>query len=252
VTITQKIMNSNEKSDYRASHQASGAWYDDTLKASPDDACISDWHERILPIVLKKYFPTGVGNYLDFACGTARITSQIAPSCKHATGVDISASMLEVARKKVPNATFVEADLTKHPISIEPVDLASTFRFVGNAQDALRIDALRAINRQMRPGGLLLLNNHRNPNVPFRIVLRLTGAKMDLDLTNAKLRSILEQTGFSVVESWHFGSWIYRSSLFAKPHLWTPERLAKNEARTSAKFFERFAFDTVFIAKKVN
>jgi SAM-dependent methyltransferase len=243
-------MNANEKSDYRSSHQASGAWYDDTLKASADDASISNWHERILPIVLKKYFPNGIERYLDFACGTGRITSQIAPASKKATGVDISASMLEVARTKVKDAVFVEADLTKNELPIEPVDLATTFRFVGNAQDALRVEGLRAIHRYVRPGGFLLINNHRNPNVPFRIMQRLSGAKMDLDLTSSKMRQLLAQTGFEIVDSWHFGAWIYRSSLFSNPALWTPKRLALNEKRTSAKFFERFAFDTVYIARK--
>lgn len=48
---------------------------------------------------------------LDAGCGTGRHLAPLLQSGAHATGLDFSAGMLEVARRKVPAARLVQADL---------------------------------------------------------------------------------------------------------------------------------------------
>ena len=86
--------------DYRASHLAKGGQYDASLAESPFDAYMSAWERKHLPNLLRRFYPAGPQRYLDFACGTGRITEQVAPLAKQSTGVDISPTMIEEARKK--------------------------------------------------------------------------------------------------------------------------------------------------------
>jgi ubiquinone/menaquinone biosynthesis C-methylase UbiE len=50
---------------------------------------------------------------LDAACGTGKYALEFSRAGAKVTGVDLSAGMLAVAREKVPNATFLKADLNK-------------------------------------------------------------------------------------------------------------------------------------------
>ena len=55
---------------------------------------------------------------LDFACGTGRITEFLEDKVNYSTGVDVSESMLKIARKKLKLTKIIKADLTKKNILI--------------------------------------------------------------------------------------------------------------------------------------
>ena len=94
---------SEDNQDYRSSHLQSGASYDSNLAGSPFDNYMAVWEKKHLQQILKATFPGGIGRYLDFACGTGRITEQIAPSVQQSTAVDISETMMaeEIGRAHV-------------------------------------------------------------------------------------------------------------------------------------------------------
>lgn len=50
---------------------------------------------------------------VEIGCGTGKNSAWIAPRCRSLTGLDLSPAMLEHARRTVPGAHFVEADLTQ-------------------------------------------------------------------------------------------------------------------------------------------
>ncbi len=101
-------------------------------------------------------------DYLDFACGSGRALAFVEPYVNSATGVDVSESMLEIARSKVTRAHLLCADITADGSSIDcKYDLITAFRFLLNSSSSLRRAALKALagrlrNRESR----LILNNH--------------------------------------------------------------------------------------------
>src|SRR5436305_1241925 len=99
--------------DYRNSHTSKGGVYDETLRASPLDAYMDRLEEHYLLQALHRLFPNSVPRYLDFACGTGRITKRVERHAVKSCGVDISDSMLDVARQKCRATRFFCADLTK-------------------------------------------------------------------------------------------------------------------------------------------
>jgi predicted TPR repeat methyltransferase len=138
--------------------------------------------------------------YLDFACGTGRVLSFVGPMFDSAVGVDVSESMLAVARETCPFDT-INTDLTVNSI-FEPAsfDLITAFRFFPNAEPALRQDAMQALSRLLAPGGLMIFNNHQNAAssvVRAHQVLRrtipwtpLAHAEVERLLTAARLRTV--------------------------------------------------------------
>ena len=60
--------------------------------------------------LIKKYKKSPGNKLLDVACGTGTHLFYLQNEF-HCTGIDINAEMLEIARKKVRNATFIQADM---------------------------------------------------------------------------------------------------------------------------------------------
>jgi len=117
---------------------------------------------------------------LDFACGTGRVLALLSPRVDSAVGVDVSESMLEVARELSPDAEILHADITRESVLADRrFDLITAFRFFPNAEPALREDVMHELAGQLTRDGILVLNNH----------LRCSGTKMRLRRLVRRFRS---------------------------------------------------------------
>lgn len=236
--------------DYRSSHLEVGGRYDAKLAESPFDAYMSAWERKHLGGIIKRFYPNGPARYLDFACGTGRITEQIAPLAQTSVAVDISPTMIEEARKKCPKTQFHLGDLTQTDPDLGQFDLISSFRFFGNAQDELREGALKAIMRRLKTGGHLLINSHRNPRALYAVLDRLTGGPANvMDLHLPKLRALLDRHGLDIVWLQPIAVWMYRSRLMLNTRP-DEQRALANEARFSSASFAPIAPDVIVVARK--
>lgn len=234
--------------DYRHSHLQRGGSYDATLAASPFDAYMTQLEREYLLSTVPSLFPAARPRYLDFACGTGRITQTVAPLTAEAIGVDLSPSMLQEARRKCPSVRFVETDLTRADIDLGSFDLITSFRFFGNAQDELRMAVLRTLNRLLREGGYLIINSHRNPHSIAATMLRLAGVDEGLDLHYFKLKRLLREHGFEVARTRPIGAWMYRSRVMAADP--NAQRTKRLEGLFNHSMFTAFAPDAVVVARK--
>lgn len=235
---------------YRASHLDKGLDYDRQLSRRAFDrymtSCEADVLRRIIPRLLDGIVPT----YLDFACGTGRITKIVRPLVGTAFGADVSASMVEAARSSVPSASFHVVDLTRDPSPIPQVDLVTAFRFFGNAEDELRHEALRVIHTQLRGGGYLILNAHRNPIAISNLLKQVRGKEVVENLTHSKMRRLLRAHGFSVCKIIGIAGWVIRGRYATNAVLET--RTATVLERISRILVPaRFCPDAVFVAQKL-
>ncbi|MFH1921976.1 MAG: class I SAM-dependent methyltransferase [Planctomycetota bacterium] len=101
-------------------------------------------------------------DYLDFAAGTGRIISFMEEKVDAATGIEISQSMLDVARTKVKKVRLICADITVPGTPVEgKYDLITAFRFMLNAEPSLRVAALKALAARLKgKNSCLVFNNH--------------------------------------------------------------------------------------------
>jgi SAM-dependent methyltransferase len=238
-----------QSADYRNSHQHRGAHYDETIFSSPFDAYMDRWEAHHLAQVLSRLFPKQIPRYLDFACGTGRITQRIEARAGESVGVDVSETMLAAARGKSRSTRFVCADLTRDDVDLGLFDLVTSFRFFGNAQNDLRSDVLAAIHRRLLPGGYLIINSHRNPHSFLGFAGRSTAEVREMDLTHARLKALLHQHGFEIAYQRAIGFWIFRFKLT------TAEALASAWAGRLERMFQHSWFapyspDALVIARK--
>ena len=235
--------------DYRSSHTNRGGKYDASLATDKFDAYMTFWEARHATAMLREVLPQGVDRYLDFACGTGRLTQVIAPLAREVVGVDVSETMLAAAGPKLPHARFVKADLTREDINIGQFDLVSSFRFFGNADPPLRSAVLKELNRRIRPGGYLLVNNHRNPLALMNILAALQGQSIDVDLTHRRFCRLLRDAGFEPVLVCPIAVWQFRHALAASAGQRT-DREAQLERRFGNAAWAHIAPDSVILARK--
>lgn len=139
-----------------------------------------------------------------------------------ATGVDPARGMLELARRKVKNADFIEAPATDLPLEDGAADMLSISYGIRNVLD---VDgALREFHRVLEPGGHLLILEFMSPARPGPMdrlgrfymsrVLPKVGAFISRDpeaysylpesiqgfLTSQALVEKLEAAGFAIVQ----------------------------------------------------
>jgi SAM-dependent methyltransferase len=234
--------------DYRQTHLAKGDTYDATIAALPFDAYMAKFEAEYLREIVP-HLTQGSGRYLDFACGTGRITSIVAPLVGESIGVDISESMLTAARAKCPDTRFICADIARDAVDLGQFDLVTSFRFFGNAQDELRSAALRAISGLVRSGGHLVINSHRNPHAIGSLLQGAAGRTHGMDLTYWKIARMLRDQGLRIVSVRSIGFWVMRARLR------TDRALNSRAGRIAERAFQHrfwapFAPDCVLVARK--
>jgi SAM-dependent methyltransferase len=190
--------------DYTESHTAprKGEEYD---REAASGATAFYWHNferRQLEAIFSRLREEGRSRMLDFACGTGRILDVAAPFFPDCVGIDVSDSMLERARKKVPGARLIRANITRDKIDIGTFDVITLFRFVLNADPELRNDVLGWLHGVMRPGGALVLNNHRSATsirgFLYRGVYAVGRRNRKHVLHESDLARLLEENGFTI------------------------------------------------------
>jgi SAM-dependent methyltransferase len=237
------------RADYRSSHLGDGTEYDRALAHGDFNSYMTDVEGRLLRSLVPRLFGGRPFSYVDFACGTGRITRVVEPLAEVAYGIDVSAAMLAEARRKCVRTTFIEHDLTRRPLALPPVQLVSAFRFMGCAQDELRVEALSAISRLLVPGGYLVVNNHKNAWAPRHTLPVLRGRPPIGDLSYLGLRRHLERAGMRVVRSYGIGVWVVRAAL-DRPAMLFSRRARALERLSNVPFLAPFAPDIVVLARK--
>jgi len=103
--------------------------------------------------------------YIDFACGTGRITSFIEPFVDVSIGIDVSGAMMKEAREKLRKTELLNLDILANDPGqkiLEDADLITAFRFVLNAEPDLRAKALTKLSGFLGREGILVFNVHGN------------------------------------------------------------------------------------------
>lgn len=115
---------------------------------APPDAAMAAFYTRVAG---------GAGRRcLELACGTGRLTGPVAASGASVTGLDLSATMLDAARARVPGARFVAADMRMFDLG----ERFDTVFIAANSLLHLSTEAdfagfFAAVARHLLPGGRL-------------------------------------------------------------------------------------------------
>jgi SAM-dependent methyltransferase len=93
---------------------------------------------------------------LDLGCGAGIPMTATLAAGRTMTGVDISATQIELARANVPAATFVHADLTTLELPADSFDGVVAFYSLTHVPRAEHATLFGRIRSWLRPGGIFL------------------------------------------------------------------------------------------------
>ena len=194
--------------DYRYSHTCikKGYQYDKRFNCFKWRKYLWECEQHALDDILKKHFPSQPIRYLDFACGTGRILQFMKERVDSCTGVDISESMLNACREKLPAEEIAQADITRNDILGERVfDLITAFRFFPNAQNSLRVEAIDVLTKHLAPDGLLVFNNHRNTSSTLFTLGRMINSDIP-SMSNTEVNCLAVAAGLKIVDVYPIGA----------------------------------------------
>ena len=92
---------------------------------------------------------------LDLGCGTGRDIGALTRSGYEVVGADLSAGMLEQARREHPEAELIEASLYELPLKNESLDGVCSAATLLHVPHERLPQALGEIHRVLRPGGVV-------------------------------------------------------------------------------------------------
>ena len=117
---------------------------------------------------------------------------------RRVTGVDISARQIELARAAVPEATFVQADMTALDLAPASLDAVVAFYSLTHVPRADLPQLLAAVRRWLRPGGILIASMGAQ-EAPDAVEPDWLGAPMFFSHHGAKKnRAMVRHAGFEL------------------------------------------------------
>jgi SAM-dependent methyltransferase len=238
---------------YRESHKyrGKGDEYEAYYAGDTWEKFLWSREQEIILRILDKYLAGREIHLLDFACGTGRITSLLESKVTKSIGVDVSGSMLAIARRKLKRTEIIEADITAENIlKGRKFNLITAFRFFLNAEPELRSLAIKALVELLDEDGYLVFNNHHSLGSPWiRLLyarhLRKNPEGMFNVMSINEMKAIAEGVGMEMVE-------IYPAGFFHPPKVPVSYRLnrAIDNLASRLKFLNRFSESPIAVCRR--
>lgn len=187
--------------------------------------------------------------HLDFACGTGRIISFVENFTKESTGIDISESMLSVAKKKITKAKLLVGDISDNQdICVTTYSVITTFRFFLNAEPPLRKRVMEFLSARLDGSEARLIFNIQGNKHSLRhlaIKWRTKKGERINEMSYIEVRQLVEESGLEI-ESWHgFGvvpPFLHRSLLGSLMRI-------VDRMFTKLPFMKLVSYDLLFVCR---
>ena len=199
-----KPLNKKEwnKYEYTNSHFHKGKDYHERFDLLPGRKIIWEIEKKILD---KFLFNLENIDHLDFAGGTGRISEYLKNKCKIQYLIDSSEKMIGHAQKILNNVTFINKDFKEIDNLNNKFDLVTAFRFFPNAEPHLRDLAMKFISLQLKNGGYLIINNHKNFwSIPL-FFQRLTFRSNGFGMTHKEIKLITNKYNLKIIDYYSCG-----------------------------------------------
>lgn len=100
------------------------------------------------------------GPIADIGCGPGHVTAHLAGLGADVVGIDLSSSMIEIARRDHPELTFEVASMTDLPQADDSMAAAVLQYSIIHLTPSDRLRAFEEMTRVLRPGGIALISFH--------------------------------------------------------------------------------------------
>ena len=117
-----------------------------------------------LNLITERLAPSS--NILDVGCGAGIPVAQHLAETFSLTGIDISSNMIALAKKNVPTASFITADVMATEFPAGSFDAIVSFYAIFHIPRQEHLNLFRRFAQWLRPGGLLLFTIARKDDGP--------------------------------------------------------------------------------------
>lgn len=160
---------------------------------------------RLLDLVRRRLGDPARVRALDVGCGTGAFDALLLGRLGALEGVDLSATMVDEARRRNPGVTYHVGDAKRLPAADGAFDLAFAICILHHVPPAERDVVVSELRRAIRPGGLVVVMEHN----PLNPLTRLAVARCEFDEDAALLgrnetRRRLHGGGLRTIESRYF------------------------------------------------
>jgi SAM-dependent methyltransferase len=138
-------------SEFAAFAEVERAGWTDTARATGYVDLFAAASDQVIEPLLNVVDPKPGEMALDLCCGQGNVAEALVTRGCNVIGADFSQAMLEFARQRLPNVTFIEADAQKLPFDDCAFDFVLSNFGVCHVPDQRR--ALAEARRVLRPGG---------------------------------------------------------------------------------------------------
>jgi ubiquinone/menaquinone biosynthesis C-methylase UbiE len=176
----------------------------DEVASSYDNQHKEDLIRQDLDIFLQ--YLSKSAKVLDFGCGPGRDGEYFALQDIEVTFLDISPQMLAIARKKVPSATFIEADMTEVELPGEEYDGIWANASLLHLTKVEIPSVLEKIFSSLKPGGVFFVSLKEGEGEKEETTTRFQNtdrpvARFFAFYSYQEIRTLLENVGFTVIET---------------------------------------------------
>ncbi len=167
--------------------------------------------------------------YLDFACGTGRVAEYLEHSFEKSYGFDISADMIETARKKVKKTDLSVKNILRDDVTqfLNTFDVITCFRFFLNAEPELKVTVLRALVPLLRDSGCLVFNVHQHSRSLNYVIEKIRHVftrhphgKPGNWMSMSEIRSLVQDSGLTIVETYSYAFLPHALAKYISPRIW--------------------------------
>ena len=155
------IKNPNPNQNNKTSWGNVAGWYDDLLEKSPD----SYQEKVILPNLLRIIDPKPGQKILDIACGQGYFSRVLAKNGAQVTGCDISAELIDIAKKNSPKEIIYFVAPADKIVTDEKFDTAVIVLAIQNIED-MRAAFIESARLLKTGGRLVMVMNHPIFRIP--------------------------------------------------------------------------------------
>lgn len=186
--------------------------------------------------------PVPAGTYLDVGCGTANYLAEFSVKGYRFYGVDASEVMLQQARQKNTDATFIHAGVEKLPLPDDMFYGATAMFTFHHWTD--KVAGLREIYRVLKPGGRLVFLTFSGEQMRGywlnRYFPRMMQRSWELVPEETGMRDMLTTCGFKVVDKEDYSIRPDLQDHFLYANKYRPEMYLRPEVRQNASSFSAF------------
>lgn len=119
--------------------------------------------DMVVPQLVSGVLAGPQSHVLDLCCGHGNVSAGLVGAGAKVTGLDFSRAMLEMARKAVPTAEFIEGDAMNLPVEEGSFDAVTVGFGIPHVPDPIRVFA--EVRRILRPGGRFAFSVWCGPEV---------------------------------------------------------------------------------------